>query len=186
MVECSVCSDFTILETSKLSRQIGGINYDEIINQILENKIEDKSILKKVDLDKILKNSNYKKLSLKDKDLVYNTINHHQENKKEYKENKRIKINANTFCNNCNNKEDLKPQTLIYKSIINKKIDFGLSNDNKYDLIELDNTLPRTTNYNCPNDKCDTKKNPNKKEAIIYRENYKMTYKCVICKTIWN
>lgn len=185
MVECLVCYDFNTFETSKLSQQYGGVNYDEIIEKIIDKSI-DKKVLVSVDLDKITKNTNYKKLDQKNKDLVYNTINHYNEKQKEEKSNKKINMSANGVCNNCLNKTEIKPQTLICKTIINNKIDIELSKNSGYDIIELDNTLPRTVDYICPNDKCETRKNSKIKEAVIFRESYKMTYKCVVCKEIWN
>jgi hypothetical protein len=47
--QCSICYDFNTFETSKLIKQTGGIDYNNIITQIIENTLEDKNILQNID-----------------------------------------------------------------------------------------------------------------------------------------
>ena len=55
-------------------------------------------------------------------------------------------------------------------------------------LLLLDNTLPRTKDYICPNTKCESHKNINK-EAIFYRpdkNSYRLEYQCAACRIKWD
>ncbi len=47
------------------------------------------------------------------------------------------------------------------------------------------NIVARTRKYKCPNNKCETQKKPELKEAIFFRagSTHKLTYICVVCKT---
>jgi len=51
-----------------------------------------------------------------------------------------------------------------------------------------DPTLPRTIFYDCPNSKCETKKNPSKKEAITFNKEGKLkrVYICKVCLSEWH
>lgn len=51
-----------------------------------------------------------------------------------------------------------------------------------------DPTFPLTIHYNCPNDKCVTKKDPKKKEAIYFNKEGSMRkiYICKACNTEWS
>lgn len=54
--------------------------------------------------------------------------------------------------------------------------------------VIYDNTLPRTIHYNCPNDKCITHTNQDKKEAVFVRDNnsnLQQAIVCVECHTRW-
>ena len=55
----------------------------------------------------------------------------------------------------------------------------------------LDMTLPRTKDFICPNQKCETNKNYSDKnrEAVFYRpssDSYNLKYICCFCKTSWS
>ena len=54
--------------------------------------------------------------------------------------------------------------------------------------IIYDNTLPRTTNKNCINGDCPSKKDINKKEMVFYPNpvNMKLIYICTACNTQFN
>jgi aspartate carbamoyltransferase regulatory subunit len=101
------------------------------------------------------------------------------------KTNQNLNINAHTICGYCSNKIKIEPLTSIYSKIYSQKIDYKNASKEDYKYIEGNNILLRTINYKCPNDKCETRKKSKKKEAIIYRSNYDIVHKCVVCKTIW-
>jgi hypothetical protein len=84
------------------------------------------------------------------------------------------------YCDNCGFNKEIPPKTLIYSNTTTE-IDNNFIN-NKYD-----DTLPKTKNYNCVNDKCKTHKDPSIKEATFYRINntYNIRYICHICDTYW-
>lgn len=90
-------------------------------------------------------------------------------------------------CTTCNYHEPIKNNTLILSKNkdqdTNLYIDFGLFKDYKYS-----NILPRTKNYLCNNNKCETHKNINIKEAVFFRTNSESMntfLMCVICDTVW-
>jgi len=74
-------------------------------------------------------------------------------------------------------------------SIIEKTIYKGketVSNDNNKYLI-YDNTIPRTTQKQCPNKNCISVSKPELQEAVFIQDpvTIKLTYICVNCNTEW-
>jgi hypothetical protein len=91
-------------------------------------------------------------------------------------------------CTTCGENYYLHPETIIFSLSFNKKN--STFNDSDMDLKIYDPTLPRTKDYICPNNNCETnKKNFNtvNKEAVFYRAlgGYNLKYACVNCKTSW-
>ena len=87
-----------------------------------------------------------------------------------------------------------KKELLDYKSEINKGVFIStpvFDGAKEKDIIENkleDLTLPRTKDYICPNNKCDSHKNFVEKEAIFYRpfkNSYNLKYVCGQCMTSW-
>ena len=104
---------------------------------------------------------------------------------------KQITSKYNLKCNTCGENYILQPETIIYSintqyQQSHKSTHNQLSSDNK--MSSENNTLVRTKDYICPNSKCETHNNSNKKEAVIVRENstYNTIYVCTNCKTSWN
>ena len=91
-------------------------------------------------------------------------------------------------CSTCGSEYPLHPETTIY-SLNFKKQDSSF-NDDYLDLKLYDPTLPRTKDYICTNDDCETNKkgfDTSKKEAVFYRASgsYHLKYACLNCKTSW-
>jgi RNase P subunit RPR2 len=86
-------------------------------------------------------------------------------------------------CNSCGYYKPIVAGTLLYTK------QYDESNDDEFDdyhLLIYDNTLPRTYKYICQNKKCETHKNPDSKEAVIYKNNkYKVLYVCTVCEEYW-
>lgn len=163
--------------------------------------------IKKVENIKIINNPSEFLQIYKNQDVVFqikfkkNLLEEYL-SKKQYKDNDIKKIlssydvlveknNENTYilkCSCCGSEYELKPDTIIYTiNFKNKNIQF---NDEDIDLKLYDNTLPRTKDYICQNDKCETHKSNydlKNKEAVFYRANklYNIKYACLICKTSW-
>lgn len=92
-------------------------------------------------------------------------------------------------CSTCGSEYPLNPETTIYS--LNFKFKNTSFNDNYLDLKLYDPTLPRTKDYICPNDNCETNKknyDTSNKEAVFYRSSnsYHIKYACLNCKTSWN
>lgn len=91
-------------------------------------------------------------------------------------------------CSTCGSDYPLDPGTVIYSLNIRKKQ--SLFNDDIIEYKLQDPTLPRTKDYICPFDDCETNKkgfDQAKKEAVFYRANgtYHLKYACCNCKRSW-
>jgi len=68
------------------------------------------------------------------------------------------------ICNTCNNKYPIENETVIYT-----KDNEQIAHISHYEhMNKYDNTLPRTRNFVCPNDKCDS--HGGESEAVIIRQ----------------
>ena len=91
-------------------------------------------------------------------------------------------------CTSCGENYYLHPETIIYSFNFNKTN--SIFNDNDIDLKLYDPTLPRTKDYICPNNNCETNNknfNNSNKEAVFYRSSggYNLKYACLNCKSSW-
>jgi hypothetical protein len=140
----------------------------------LENK-EDLSIYKSdIKIDEIIKNSKYKKLSEEDKTNLQKLYEEGATSGIEFK------------CTNCNYSLEIKESILLYELDMNDKNDkIKTIDENK--LICKNPILPRTHDYICKNDSCETNKKKINKEAVFYRENnsMKVNYICCVCHYAW-
>jgi hypothetical protein len=142
----------------------------------LENK-EDLSIYKSdIKIDEIIKNSKYKKLTDEEKNNIQKLYEEEITSCIEFK------------CINCNYSLEIKESILLYELDMNDKNDkIKTIDENK--LICKNPILPRTHDYICKNDSCETNNKNNKinKEAVFYRENksMKVNYICCICNYSW-
>jgi len=92
-------------------------------------------------------------------------------------------------CSTCGSVYPLLPGTVIYSLNFSKQQ--TKFNDDLLELKLKDPTLPRTKDYICPYDDCETNKksfNLKNKEAIFYRANtsYHLKYACCICERSWD
>lgn len=185
---CKICKNmYDIVEINDKSKQLGGASnqFKEIINKILDKEQIDHDVLAKINLKELQNNEFFKTKTSNEKEEIYNTILHYQENhdNQESKENSHYKIYFH--CTNCGFQEKIKPQTLLFSNVIDK-IDQVLDEDLSH-LLD-DNTLPRTFDYVCKNKNCPSHKDPSKREALFFRhgKTYMLTYLCVECKNYWN
>lgn len=90
---------------------------------------------------------------------------------------------AHYICQFCGNFENIKPGTLIYSRTLNKSM---MSQDEDYSYMADDPSLPRTRNYVCQYDDCETHSNPDLKEAVItHNSNHQPVYICYVCRNYW-
>jgi DNA-directed RNA polymerase subunit M/transcription elongation factor TFIIS len=93
-------------------------------------------------------------------------------------------INVPKFkCTNCGYIEDIKSGSTLF-SVISENVSQNYDITNFDDLINS-SILPRTRKYVCPNDKCESHNDFNKKLAVFFRFNrsYKLGFICLTCKT---
>lgn len=122
----------------------------------------------------LTKNKKYLKLNEKQKENI-NEL---------YKEN--LTTNAEFKCNNCNFIKPITETIILYQiNNDNKIIKIKDLDENK--LLCNDPLLPRTHDYICKNNKCNTHKKPELKEAVFYKDKniYKTNYICCICYYNW-
>lgn len=188
---CPICGNSYNINKSidvSIIQKGGKINEEEVVNQLLNKNVIDNKILSSINLDELVKKSYYKKLLNKDKEYIYNVILHQKETKDDINKNMKVNENSKAYfqCTKCGNQEPIKPKTLIFSNIYDKSVQNVLAEDTNY--MMYDNTLPRTKEYICNNDKCITHKEPNKKEAIFIRQgkSYNITYLCTVCNTKWS
>lgn len=157
------------------------VNEKVVIKKVADifKKIENKESLTNyttdIKIEDITKNAKYKKLSDEEK----NNIN------KLYEE---IPSSGIEFkCTNCNYSVEIKESILLYELDINSKNE-KIKSIEENQLYCNNPILPRTHDYICKNEYCETNKN-NKinKEAVFYRENnsMKINYICCICYYNW-
>lgn len=174
--------------SSDNSGNIESINYNQLIDNIIKNKIDKKQYknINVTDLKYSLKKYYQKNKLVEDIELLYNKIID-KLNLPNIPKNLGNKIKKNMYyiCNNCGYSEKIKNGTKIFSSE-----PYTFSNSNT--LFDCDkyinnNTLPLTKNYTCPNINCETHNNSSLKEALFFRINtsYKLQYICKICKHVW-
>lgn len=159
-----------------------------IIKKIFDNEFT-QADAKNLSKD-FFKSTAFKNLDNDSKQFVYNKIQDllPKDKKKIFAELEKLqkddqKDTAFFVCKNCGFAKKIKPNTLIFSrssdnvSRSNSIIDYS-------DMVH-NNTLPITRKYLCPNDKCISHKNPEKKEAVFFRINntYEVRYICKLCNT---
>jgi hypothetical protein len=89
-------------------------------------------------------------------------------------------------CNNCNFSKQITETTLLYQLNMENKV-IKISSLEENELMCKDQTLPHTHDYTCKNTSCLTHKEPNRKDAIFYKDNtsYKVNYVCTLCYYNW-
>lgn len=142
----------------------------------IENK-EDLNFYKTdIKLDEIIKNSKYKKLTEEEKKSIHKLLEEEPIGGIEFK------------CVNCNYALEINESILLYELDMNNKID-KMKTLEENELYCKNPILPRTHDYICKNQSCETNKSnlKVKKEAVFYRENDSMrvNYICCICYYGW-
>ncbi len=208
---CKICQNFMDITnnvgTQQDKKQSGGDNVEIIssssdfdvsisdtTNSISEKKIKeiiggsDSEIdLKNLDLSELNKNTEFNKLSNKDKTLVINRINEEKNNLDKILKPTDSVVNKDCYflCKTCGYNEIIDPNTFIFSRGDEKKDDIYNLNFVQY---KHDCTIPNTKKYICINDKCATHNKPELKDAVFYRQKgtYSVRYICKICDSFWN
>ena len=188
MFYCPKCLNiYNITKSIKTPDQIGGSKLDGIIEKILSNEdIEDDKIkLDEDDLIQLNKIDAYKKLQNKQKDYVFNYLNDMIQKKKIINKDNKIAKKMYFICKSCGNNEPIKEGSMIISRQSNKEIT-NESGFNPKEYLEM-KIYPRTRQYSCLNDKCESHKKSEKKSAMFMRitGTYKIRYICEACETSW-
>jgi hypothetical protein len=185
MFFCPVCQNLYEItdEIGIHEKQSGGAqaedNYDKLVNKITNNEEITQNDIIGIDLAELMKKPDIKKLNNMAKRDIKIKIN-------ELKNNAANSGGKIYFkCGYCKNVEPILPRTKIFSKILDNTENECSNVDYKY--MFNNKILPRTKNYECPNEKCVTKVEPDRKEAIFFREvnSYKILYQCTACETIF-
>lgn len=175
--KCNFLLDITKNIQNQNNKQINSI--EEFIERSLNNDLSNINKLK-FSINDLVKDNNFKKLGNDQQKILKNKYNLYCKNNSF--------VNAYFFCDNCNFNTKLEPGTIIFKTSTSDN--FEEDNDILVSRV-LDKTLPRTKDFICPNQKCETNKNFNDKnrEAVFYRpesNNFNLKYVCCVCKLSWS
>lgn len=204
MYFCPNCDN--IFDITKLSKQIGGSGdtvattsslhssdfagganiYADVIDNILKKIEIEPDIIDKINLEDLVKSNEYRKLSVKQKELIFNSINELLPiNKKRIlkEDEKKSDEMAYFVCNNCGYLKPIPEKTLIFSRVSNDISQSYSSSDIQE--MAFSDILTRTRKYVCPNNSCPSHSTPNLREAIFFRKNntFKIIYICTACYT---
>jgi hypothetical protein len=165
-------------------------NYDKIVSLVMEEKPYDHIELIGYEEKQLIKNASFHKLSSKNRELVLGAVQHmlpDNEKKLHGKDGMSSSRKLNFHCGNCGFQTSLKPGTEIFQESI---LDTAQKSQDlsKYRDMADDPTLPRTRNYTCPNEKCDTHKKPSLSEMVSIRVNnynFSTVFVCCVCRSSW-
>jgi len=156
-----------------ITEQDGGSSTQEIITKLLDG--DDDLFISNSFINKYNTSNVYRDLPDKDKKKVNKIV----------KQLKKESTGTNKFnlkCPNCLFHEELKPGTMLYKN------NYIFEGDNEIeDLTHMvnDPRLLHFNNYVCKNDKCETHKDGNLKDAVLIPDRIKQItiFICTVCET---
>ncbi|QKF94076.1 DNA-directed RNA polymerase subunit 9 [Fadolivirus algeromassiliense] len=189
-LEFETSSDMTSSSSDLINEMKGGAKsdiYDDIIERILHHKKIDQNEITKISIDDLTKSNAYKKLKHHDREYIYNKFQDllPLDKKKISKDDalKQTIEKAYFICNNCGYLKPIDEGTLIF-SKVSSDISQSYSSSDTKDMIYSD-IIPRTRKYVCPNSKCESHINFEKREASFFRMNntFKVKYVCQACGT---
>ena len=159
------------------------------IKKILSGQNLSNEDTKNITFDNLNKNSGFKKLSSKNKELVLNKFADIIPNfTAPIKNTSPIISNAYFICKNCGNYEPINLGTLIVRKIyddVNTEVEF--EDNHKFKEMAHVKCLPLTRNYICPNKKCISHTDFSSRSARFYRISgiFRIRYVCTACEESW-
>lgn len=190
MFFCDKCRYLFNVTKDVKSKQVGG-KINEALTVIFEKFLKGEKIvekdLKKVTGKDIMEDQRFEDMNKKDQRKIISAIKAIDKNffvEQEVTGDDTVGSNAAFFiCKFCKNFKPIKPGTVIYsKNYYNSSA--GEAEDYSYAIY--DQTLARTKNYICKNEKCETHKNPDTKEAVMLKNSIdQLVYVCTVCVTNW-
>lgn len=145
------------------------------INKVIKENINPSEIKPTFSKEQMLKNKNYIKLSIQEKNKmleIFNQIGGAS--------------GAMFLCNNCNWKKEINNTIKLYS--FNTQENVKKISPNEYVMIYNNPILSRTKDYSCKNKDCISHKNFDKKEAVFFHDNnsLQVKYICGACYSSWN
>jgi hypothetical protein len=191
MFLCPNCKNIFDI-TNTLTVQSGGaknINYEEIITKILMKEVLEEEIIKILKIDDITKQESYNNLKLSNREYVYNKVMEltkmHEENLKNIDIKKPLS-DMYFICKNCGTTKKIKENTLIFSKVSSDISQSYVAPD--LSSMKYSDIIPITKKYVCPNRKCVSHDNLEKREAKFFRLNnsYRLKYICLACDEIFD
>lgn len=188
MFYCQTCKntyDISKITTVQHGKGKVIIDYDFIVNNIDTPEIKTIIASDPFNMEDLQKSAEYRKLKKNQKELINNKIQDFLPDSKKTL----LKTNnvgdvavAYFICGGCSYIEQIPPGTKIYS----ETTEISTNNDSYRNMINSD-ILPYTRKYTCPNKKCDSHSNVEKREAKFFRINnsYKLKMICMACQEIF-
>lgn len=189
MIFCDKCRYLYNITKDLKSKQIGG-KINEAVNNIMD-KYKNREEIREKDLKRIkgkhlLQNNRFDEMTKKDQRKFMSTIRSVDKNIFAEEEKPTAKVGSNIvyfMCKYCGNSKPIKPGTLIYSK------NYGGHDTTEiedYSNMIHDQTLPRTKNYICKNENCETHNDDSLREAILIKNmSDQIVYVCTSCTTSW-
>jgi DNA-directed RNA polymerase subunit M/transcription elongation factor TFIIS len=146
--------------------------------QLYKNKEDISNI--NIDIKLVTSNTEFNKLKESDRNEIIKILKSSEIDES---------LNAYRICKNCSYFERLVGRTLVLSRMNTEATMSGVIDLSKYKYMIHDKTLPHTRDYICKNDKCESHKNHEKRNAVWFRphmNSYSTYYGCTTCSTIWN
>jgi hypothetical protein len=155
-------------------------NEDQVsrLIQLYKNKEDISNFI--IDMKLLTSNADFNKLKETDKNEIIKILKSSEIDES---------LSAYRICKNCSYFERLVGRTLVLSRMNTEASMSGTTDLSKYKYMIHDKTLPHTRDYICKNDKCESHKNHEKRNAVWFRphmNSYSTYYGCVTCNTVWN
>jgi hypothetical protein len=189
MFFCHNCDN--LFNITNLTQQKGGdrVNYDEIVKKILAKEQIDKATIPLLSVNELIKQESYNNLKSAQKEYIYNKIadlTKLNEGNLKNVEVKDVPDKVYFLCTNCGTTKKIKENTLIFSKVSNDISQSYVASD--LTNMQYSDILPITRKYICPNDKCMSHNDLEKREAKFFRLNNSMRLKyiCLACDTTFD
>jgi len=189
MFFCDKCRYLYNVTKDIKSKQIGGkINsaLTNIFDKYQQNEKLKESDLEKIQPNDLLHDDRFENMTKKEQRKMMTWIRSANRNFFVEEEQSETAIGTNIayfICKKCKNTKPIKPGTVIYYKSYGTN---GTTESEDYQYAVNDPTLFRTRNYVCKNTKCETRKNPDIKEAVLTKNAMEqVVYICTVCHTHW-
>lgn len=190
MFFCDKCRYLFNVTKDVKNKQIGG-KINEALNKLFEKFKTNKEIterdLKNIKANDVQEDERFELMNKKEQRKLISVIKAVDKNffsEPDEPENESVGANIAYFiCKFCKNSKPIKPGTIIYT----KKYQTSTSTEDiDYTYAIHDQTLARTRNYICPNEKCETHSDSSLKEAVLTKNsNDQIVYICTVCNKNW-
>lgn len=190
MFFCEKCHYLYNVTKDVKSKQTGGKINDRLNNIFTKFNEKDKiteADIKKIKGKDIMEDERFENMTKKEQRKMISSIKLVDKNffvEEDIEQKTKIGNTSSYFiCKYCKHYKPIKPQTIIYSK--KYRGDSNIETED-YTYAIYDNTLPRTKNYICQNEKCETHKKDDLKEAILVKNNLdQIVYVCGNCTTHW-